>query len=473
MTMTGDDGQETVVYVTIDSIRADSVGFLGAEATNTPTLDALAADGTTVHRAIANGIPTYYSFKSLLGGVHSLSHSRTIGLPDTVTSLAEGFADAGYATAGFNASNPWLTTRYGYDRGFDTFEDFMGGGESGAGVGRITRKGKRVAKRAVGFSDALTDTLGRWGRIANALVGSQPLTPAEPVTDAAIEWLAATDDRPQFLWIHYMDPHYPWVPPAEYLDEDVRGTLSRVDVGRIWHTVAYEYQKDTASIDPETLERIEQLYAAEVRRTDAAIGRLLDAMKARGIFEDALVTVVGDHGTELNDHGGFSHGPRTLYDEVIRVPLVFHGPTVPTDSVELGGLVDVPATIVDAVGGVEPPDTFEGVSLFEESRDGVCSEVVYDIDPARSEGGDNGLLQSRVAPPWKLIRNQHTGASELYNLADDPSEQSPVSADEAVRADLETGLDKHRAAIERRNRTVAERTRIRRRVAELRAAGKV
>lgn len=462
-----------VLYVTIDSIRIDRVGYAGGSGQTTPVIDSLAAEGTAFDHAVANGIPTYYSFKSLMGGIQSLSHTRDIGLPRTATSLAEVFERAGYTTGGFNAKNPWLTPSYGYNRGFHTYRDFIGNGDSRLTIGRLNRRAKQLAKRAVGFSDELTDTLGLLGRTAHVFLGAQPLKPAEPVTDAAIGWLESVDDRPFFLWVHYMDPHYPWIPPKKHLKADDDKNISRIDISAIWHTVADQYQRSAANIDPETLSQIERLYDAEVRRTDAAIGRLLDAIEESEKGDETIVVVAGDHGTELHDHGGFSHGPRTLYDEVLRVPLVFHGPSVPREQRSLAALVDVPQTIVGLVDAIRPPETFEGTNLFRNTRSNVVSEVVFDYEPAHGRNKDNGLLQACTAPPWKYIRNQERGQEELYDLAADPKEDSPVTNESDTVEALSAVLDDHREVVERRNRTMAEKLRVRRRVAELRSAGEI
>ena len=148
-----------VLYVTIDSIRADHVGHLGYDRPTTPRIDAIAERGTACTRAIASGIPTYYSFKTLLGGDPALGHSREIGLPDGTTTLAELFRDRGYRTAGFNAANPWLTRAYGYDRGFETFRDFLTdrtetGDESA--LARALTKGARRLQPYVESSDLLS-----------------------------------------------------------------------------------------------------------------------------------------------------------------------------------------------------------------------------------------------------------------------------------------------------------------------------
>lgn len=466
---------QDVLYITIDSIRADRVGYLGYDGETTPEIDRLAATGTTFEQGIANGIPTYYSFKSLLGGIHSLSHSRLIGLPDTAPSIAEVFSDAGYETAGFNAQNPWLTPGYGYDRGFDIFEDFMDNSEAGLVSGRATRDAKRAAKRAVAFSDTLTDRLGQLGRIVSAIVDSQPLTQAEIVTEAAMEWVQSRDgDRPFFLWIHYMDPHYPWVPPAEFLTDDDGDQLSRIDIGRLWHTVAYQYQRENAVVDDQMIRRINRLYDAEIRRMDASIGNLLDCVQSASSGEP-LIALAGDHGTELNDHGGFSHGPRKLYQEIIRVPLLFAGSGVPEAKRDIGALVDVPQTLVQQSGAVETEiEGFEGVDLLNEQRESVITEVVYDIDPAKQQNIDNDLLQAYTSPPQKLIRNEETDTIEYYHLNADPEERSNQAAkQENAVSELTDELEEHRTRIERHNRTLEEKQRIRRVMDELREAEKI
>lgn len=467
---------QNVLYITIDSIRADRVGYLGYHGNTTPTIDALAADGTYFEHGIANGIPTYYSFKSLLGGIHALSHDRSIGLPETARSIAEVFRDAGYATAGFNAQNPWLTPSYGYNKGFDTFEDFMGDSDAGPNIGALTRRAKQIGKRSVAFSDTLTDTLGQLGRIVSAIVDSQPLIQAEIVTDTAIGWLESRNrDRPFFLWIHYMDPHYPWVPPMEYLRGREGENLSRIDIGRLWHTVAYQYQRESATVDDRMMRQIDQLYDAELRRLDTSIDRLLDTVDSTIDDDELLIALAGDHGTELNDHGGLSHGPRKLYQEVIRVPLLFSGPSVPDTHREIGALVDIPQTISQLSGAVDSPvETFEGIHLLEEERESVPTEVVYDIDQVRQQNTENALLRSCTSPPWKLIRNEEVSDIELYNLDTDPNETVNRASKRLERVkELTKKLNSHRETIERRNRTVVEKQRIRRVIADLRDAGEI
>ncbi|MCA9573630.1 MAG: sulfatase-like hydrolase/transferase, partial [Myxococcales bacterium] len=130
-----------------------------------------------------------------------------------------------------------------------------------------------------------------------------------------LAWLDAGGDAPSFLWLHYFDVHQPYTPaprfrPAGEPPPGVGWRFDRFREVRSGHFVPDEAQRDW----------IARLYLAEVRQLDAELGRLLDALRARGRYDDALIVLVSDHGEELWDHGGFEHG-HTVHDELLRVPL--------------------------------------------------------------------------------------------------------------------------------------------------------
>lgn len=440
-----------VVYVTIDSVRADHTGYIDAYSQGvsaTPEIDALAEGGTACTQAYASGIPTYYSFKSLLGGTYALSPTREIGVGGVGSTLPEEFRDAGYSTAGFSAGNPWLTPGYGYSRGFDVYRDFLDGG-----VGVLNS-----VRRRLGGSEVLTDVLGRAARTYCAYRGRMPKEPAERVTGAATDWLVEAEE-PFFLWVHLMDPHYPW-PPS--------GGVSTWEAGRLWHQVSHHNREgeDGEPVSERDLRTIRELYEGEVRRSDRAVGRLVDVVRELGVYSDTVVAVAGDHGTELHDHGGFSHGPRSLYNEVLHVPFVVGGGGAPEARVDDPvSLLDVPATLLDLCGVHGSTD---GRSIYGGAGEAVAAEVVYDVEPARGEGYDNGLLAACVDPPWKLIVNQDLGTEELYDLEEDPGEERSVAGQHpGVVRGLRGELEEYRSRVERRNRTVREKRRVRRRVREL------
>jgi arylsulfatase A-like enzyme len=432
----GQSARPNVVYVTVDSIRADHVGFLGYDRPTTPVLDELAAEGTVFERAYAAGIPTYYSFKSLLGGVPSLGLTADVGMPASATTLAEAFSAAGYRTAGFNAGNPWLTRDYGYGRGFDEFRDYLtddtAAGKRGSRFWAMAKRFREVTSR----SPVVEDKLGLAARMTFAATDRTPLEDAETVTDAAVDWMAAgqDDDSPFFLWVHYMDPHYPWVPREVDIEPFREGGVSRWQVGRLWHTVSVlNHAANGTDVSASDLELVRDLYDAEVRRTDAAIGRLLNAVTAAGIDDNTIVAVAGDHGTELHDHGGFSHGPYALHEEVIRVPLLFAGPGVPQGRQERAvSLLDVPVTLLSAAGleTPEPMRAFGSTSLFDGPSSPAVTEVVFGFEPVTESNAGNGRLASVVEWPWKLVVDDEHGTQSLYQLDDDPEERTDRSENE-------------------------------------------
>src|SRR5271170_2512793 len=120
--------QKSVILVTVDCLRADHVGFMGYSRPVTPFLDSLAAESFVFPAAIVAGAPTYYSFPAILASRYPLALGRDLlGLAPEEKNLAWALKQCGYSTAFFGATNPYLSARFGYDFGFDTFRDFLDG----------------------------------------------------------------------------------------------------------------------------------------------------------------------------------------------------------------------------------------------------------------------------------------------------------------------------------------------------------
>ena len=112
----------SLVLITVDCLRADHVGFLGYSRPVTPFLDSLAENNTVFSNAIVAGTPTYFSFPGIMASRYPLALGRdVVGIAPQETTLATALHHAGYATAAFLAGNPYLSSRFGYDQGFDTF----------------------------------------------------------------------------------------------------------------------------------------------------------------------------------------------------------------------------------------------------------------------------------------------------------------------------------------------------------------
>ena len=203
-----------VLLVTIDTLRADHVGSYGYHDGSTPTIDGLARRGVRFETAVAHAPLTGPSHASILTGQTPLGHgfrnnSGFILAPEVKT-IAQDFRNAGYHTAGFVSGFP-LDRRFGFDRGFETYDDHLPKGNDRRRTPYVER-----------FADA--------------------------TTDAVLRWLAGSRDAPQpapwFLWVHYYDPHAPYEPPAPDLADRYRqspydGEIAFVDrqLGRLLQTL--------------------------------------------------------------------------------------------------------------------------------------------------------------------------------------------------------------------------------------------
>jgi uncharacterized sulfatase len=352
--------------------------------------------------------------------------SADIGLPETEPTLAELLSDAGVRTAGVNAGNGFLTAHWGYDRGFDEFESFVPDTSLFSkylAAHPTVQSWLRLAKAPFSRSRAFLA-----GDRDRQLFDSSRLVDVE---DRAVSFIDSVDDEPFFLWIHYMDPHTPYVPAPRYVREetDVRVGSARVLAAHL----AAGLGTTPSSI---RLDQLRSLYRAAVRQTDDSVRRVLEALAESGLREETCVVLAGDHGEEFQEHGNLAHYPK-LYEELVHVPFVVDLPGTPGRRVESAvGLESIPPTVCDAMG-LRPTQTFAGESLFETvvrgcdpTPDPVVSVTVRGESVTQQpipRGLDEGeTLVSARTQRWSYIHHTGSGRRELYDRVADPGEQQRV-----------------------------------------------
>jgi len=333
----------SLLLITVDTLRPDALGWIGG-ANHTPAVDALAATGFAFPHAVSPVPLTLPAHVSLMTGRIPPAHGvrdngQTLGAaPGT---LAEILSARGYRTAAFVSGFP-LKAMFGLDRGFEHYDDTMTSGVEGW-VERI----------------------------------------APQTTLAAAAWIAE-QSGPWFVWVHYYDPHDPYVPPRTFWKPGPRGA-----------------------------------YDGEVEFTDSAIGELLASLPDD--VRQQLVTVfAADHGEALGEHGESSHG-YFVYDSTVTVPLIFHQPgRIPQGRSKSGAsLVDVVPTVLEILG-IEPAGEFDGVSLVPTlvgTAQALPPVWIESEMPWRYFGW--APLRGVRDSEWKLIVAPR---SELYDLRDDPGE---------------------------------------------------
>ncbi|MFB6156073.1 MAG: sulfatase [Haloferacaceae archaeon] len=377
------ENRRSVVLLTVDSIRADHCGFMGYERDTTPTLDALAADGLVFENAVATAPATHGSATTFLTGEHPVERPGSSGTSgsdmqghirghmNARESVAEQFSRAGYETAAFTA-NPWTSRFFGFDDGFDHFQDFM----------------DEDVSRGL-FEDADADS-GVASLVANAMNwwrGQNMFMSWEAFYDEIVEWTESADE-PYFLWIFLVDVHLPYLPGGAYQTQSKLATYP----ANLWLFSGRDADRPLESWSHDVLTTA---YDNTIRYTDEFVDRLTTDLED----DDPLLVFHGDHGDAFGEHGMYGHG-RQLYEELVHVPLlVANGPTdrvtEPLSLRRLPGLLRSLATDGDYERHTEP----WAVSRNRMPRVGVRGEEwKYIWSPDRNElydltaGEDDDLL---------------------------------------------------------------------------------
>ena len=365
-----------IILITLDTTRADRMGFLGSKRGLTPNLDALAKQGVVFSRAYSHVPLTTASHTTILTGTYpQFNHVDDFGVPLSakLPYLPDLLHHRGYQTGAFVGSlilDPLDGTAPGFDRGFDVYD-------AGFHMRRLGADRYKTVERR-----------------------------GEVVVAHALGWLSQIPDKPFFLWVHLYDAHDPYDPPPPY--------------------------KQRFATQP---------YDGEIAYADSCVGKLLDALRQHGLYDETLIAVMADHGESLGAHGENTHGV-FLYDETLHVPLLIKLPLNHWAGRRIearAGLVDVAPTIL-AAAGLTPPSEMQGQSLLglvKAEPDAKAGESLPDR-PAYAETD-----YPHRAFGWSSLRALRTGKylfiqapeRELYNQASDPEEVHNLAGTSKAVAD--------------------------------------
>jgi arylsulfatase A-like enzyme len=376
-------GRPNIILYLVDTLRADHLGCYGSGKPLSPNIDAFAQGATLFEDTIAQAPWTRPSVASILTGLGPLAHGVQElhdRLPDAAVTLPELLRSAGYRTAAFS-TNWHVSEEAGLSQGFDDFFFFPEDPQS------------------------------------------------DEVTRRVVRWLDTNGGRsPFFLYVHTIDPHAPYTPPAD-LRKRFAPSL-RLEAG-------YEYDLkriETAEGQEraELIAELRPLYDAEVASNDRSFGALMDALRERGVYDDAVILFVADHGEEFNEHGDFGHR-NNFFRETLSVPLIVKRPrqTRGERVSRLAQQVDLMPTLLE-IAGVRPPDGLPGAGLFRlaASGDDRRRAISHLISRDRKES----ICVTQTG--WKLVQPLHRDMGpppELYDRLRDPGERSNRMADDPVR----------------------------------------
>jgi arylsulfatase A-like enzyme len=382
-----------ILYL-VDTLRADHTGVYGYKRNTTPELVEFAKDAIVFDSAISHASWTKPAVASILTS-HLPGQHRAVQLRDPLdpsqVTIAGRFDERGFATGAAIANSVIYGEESAFDRGFDYFAGLHGDDDT-----------------------------------RSKLVG------ADVVVDSALAFLRSRRGLPTFLYVHTMDPHVPYAPPPPF-DQMFEPHATPEHPARDPRT---DYK------EPLDRERMIAQYDGDVAFGDREFGRFVRELKTLGLYDDALVLFMADHGEEFQDHGLWLHG-RSLYDELIRIPLVLklpggrgHGARIER---QVQG-VDVMPTLLEAMG-VPLPGDLVGRPLQRALESGEPAR------PALAEISHRGFVAHGVrTEEEKFVRRFSPDDDELlFDLRRDPGEKTNIAEanPERVRlrkAQVEAGM---------------------------------
>jgi arylsulfatase A-like enzyme len=383
--------KSSVILISIDTLRADHLGCYGYEKQTTANIDQFSKECVLFKNTIVQAPSTEPShasiFTSMLPSGHGAFFTMKQKIADNVKTMAEIFKENGYATASFNGGAQ-LSAEFGFDRGFDKHE---------------SSKGNFMSK-----------------------------------VNAAKPWLIKKKGQKFFLFLHTYETHHPYTPRPEYLemfDKNYKGQLPQDISGEILTDI----NEGRLKITEADKQHIINAYDAEIYSMDKAFKALVDFLKKNGLYDKTIIIFTSDHGEEFGEHGMMGWHSHTLYDELLKVPLIIKFPDSAYASSTVEAQVrsiDILPTVLDVLG-IAAPEGIEGVSLTKwfSSKKSIPLLSVSEQD---TEGIRHpSAIRSRQ---WKYYDNLIHKL--LFDLQADPLEQKPLKGGGNLAEQLEEILDR-------------------------------
>ncbi len=430
-----------VLLIMVDTLRADHLSPYDDQwAGRHPAMQALADDGVVFERAHANSSWTRPGFANVYTSMVPSSHTaaaKSAMLPDSVETVAEVLAKAGYTTGGL-PNNTNVTSTFNFHQGFDYYPymapDMPFGATESTYQLSMYSVLRKVGERLKGDTKAVTDFY----------------QPADVVLGTGQAFIEAQGADRWFLMAHLMEPHDP------YFERPYNGT----GYGRAEHEVP----------EADKVEYLKQTYATEIEWMDKDLATFIGWLKSSGRYDDTLIILAADHGEEFMEHDGWWHGT-TLYQEQIHIPLIVKLPGSAHKGTRVPWTVrqiDIAPTIA-ALAGAQAGAGWQGAPLLDEAFEALVAPAP--VEAVEGEDGEAAAAVAVAAPvdprshdrvvlaeenfegneitavrqgDWKLIQANEgnprgLGTAELYDLKFDPHEKKNVAdGEEDTRAGLET-----------------------------------
>jgi arylsulfatase A-like enzyme len=354
-----------LVIITVDALRADRVKPYGGKGI-TPVIDSLSDGATVFLNAVTPGNCTLPGHGAIFTGKYPKNNGMQLNgwrFNKRIRGIAKTFQENGFETCG-NSSIEYMSSYLGFNRGYNTFFNNDPSVKYYALFSRFRLKVGRYTFRLINF-------LKKKG-----LFSIKPYKDPKKVTSEILPWLEKNKNKKFFLWTYFHGGH---------VDD----------------------KKEQEEIN---------------RNADTEIGKIIAKIKSLGLMDKTLFVIAADHGEGLNEHGKTGHG-WSLYDEELKVPLLFIGKGIPKKQIKKQvSLVNIFPTVLDYFG-IKVKEDFDGKSLKKliDGKDPLFKEDVF----CENYPDHHKSFCLRTAYGYKLILNEN-GTKEMYNLNADPKEKKDL-----------------------------------------------
>lgn len=321
----GEEKRPNVILIVIDALRADHLGCYGYHRNTSPEIEKLAKEGIIFKNMYAQSSWTRPGTASILSGLFPKNHGANTNkdpLPGEVNLLPEILGEYGYHSYAF-VGNTHVSQTVGFNQGFKEFFYFQ------------EKDVKRVPNIYV-RSDELNDSLSPFIRQLD-------------------------DTSNNFIYIHYMDPHHPYLPKEKHFSKENKKRF----------TNAFSLPKAISSMNEEKrrilLDEAINAYDDEILYNDKMVGNLVQMLKRKNMDSNSIIIITSDHGEEFFEHGNFTHG-KSLYDEQLKVPLIIRVPGKTHKTInEIANQVDILPTVLSLLE-IPIPKSIDGIDLLKSKR---------------------------------------------------------------------------------------------------------
>jgi len=387
-----------VVIITVDTLRNDYLNASGNHKVYTPNINKLAKEGVQFFNSrcqIPYTIPSLSSlFTSLPPRVHGVL-SNNHSLPDTPHILTKVLKKHNYYTQGIisGLANPST----GLNQGFDGYKDNTSGNRRA-----FFKEAKPIVspKKKSVSSDTIPDK-------------DKIFINAERCAENACEWLDNNYNKKFFLWVHFWEPHQPYIPPEEQIkiyEKNYEGKTYQY-----FHQFE-KIRREKILLPLSALEHVKNLYKAEITYTDSQIGKLIKKIKSLNILDKTLIVFTADHGEEMYEHKYFIGHGRYLYEPAMRTPLIFYHKDLPSsDFNQMTESIDISPTILSYLN-IPVPKEMMGRNLLDLIFKKNFTGKTYYF------GETEQVRFSISTGTWKLLYEKRR-KPELYNILTDPGER--------------------------------------------------